>query len=282
MDRLYFFCFVILISLPALGAEIKVMYSQGENYKSTGGDQKVLLTKGVQVAKNERIITAENGLVILKIENHSILRIDEETDILVEQLPYFLNQTDVLERGAVYRLIRGTIMLKMLKKTEGESLSVKTADVVFGVRGTLFLADLSDDLTVSVKEGLVNIQNSSTQQEDFIGGDESMILETGSIFTERQNYDFQREIDWDIESRKRKKRFRKIRKKLRAEFKRKRRSWKLNKKRLMRLKQGWQKKRKQRKALMNKLKKRGASSAKRDQKKREMRQKLKKRLRRKN
>lgn len=243
MDRLYVFC-ALVFCFSAFAEDIKVVFTKGNNFKITSEGKKIALKKNLRVVEDDTITTASNGFAILKIENHSVFRVEEGSELIVSQLPYFFKDSKDIDEGASIIMKTGSAVFEMLMESETETLSIKNKQNILGVRGTKFLVGMQDDdLVVSVNEGVVELSNSSSKQKDFIEKGESIIVEKGLNFTARKRYKFQNDIDWNTESKKRKTRFKDIRKKLRSEFVKKRRAWTADPLRSAKFTERWDKRR---------------------------------------
>lgn len=247
MDRLYVFCLIGLLFSTSVVAieptsEMKIVFSKGDNYKFNSAGLKTNLKKGSLVDEGDTLYIASDGLALLKIPGHSLMKLDAGSELVVEQLPAILgdNEKEVVE-PALLKQIKGAILIEMEQSSDNETLQLRTKSATLGVRGTKFLVATDEDVTVAVNEGTVEIENDKGQA-DFLTQSESMVVENGQDFTARQKFAAIKNINWDVDSNKTSQ-WRKVRKSLRENFRKKRKNWSPNKVRYESFSKRWKEKR---------------------------------------
>lgn len=219
---------------------MKIVFNKGYNYKFNASGLKTDLKKGSLINEGDTIFIASDGLALLKIPGHSHMKLDAGTELSVDQLPEYLNNSEEVVEPAILQQIKGAILIEMEKPSDSETLLIRSKSATLGVRGTRFLVAAEDDVSVLVNEGLVEIKNESGQA-DFITENESMVIENGRNFTARQKIEDLKTINWDVNS-KNNSNWREARKKFRENFRKKRQIWKSNGLRYESFKKRWQEK----------------------------------------
>lgn len=219
--------------------QAKIVFTKGENYKFSATGLKVNLRKGTSIEEGDQLVIVEDGLAIIKVTGHSVLKLESGTKLNFDQLPQVIGQggnQEVTNPAQITNKI-GSVLIKMIKESNSETLVVKSKDATLGVRGTKFLVSTDEDVVVAVNEGTVELE--SNGNTDFLTKSESMVVENGRSFTARQKLDVFKNLNWDVESQKTS-RWKNIRKKFRQAYLKKREKWKANKPRVQTFKKRWQ------------------------------------------
>jgi len=111
--------------------------------------------KGAKLSNNDLIKVMDKSLAIIELNDSSKVKINENTEIKVEEAKK--------ERPTTVSLISGSAFFKIKKalneKLSKEKFKVKTRQVSLGVRGTEFFVSYGknpkDDVWMCVNEGLV-------------------------------------------------------------------------------------------------------------------------------
>ncbi len=246
MKKLILLILLLTLSSNLFAVDIKVVFTKGDNFKieedEAGGEEAKPLRKNDYLHESHSVATGRNGFVLLRIAGHSNIRLEANTKIVINQLPYFYEDSKEIEREASFILEFGNMFVDMDRKFDTEALTIKSRNSVLGVRGTKFLVgrdEKSNDVLLTVKSGQVEIKNNISQQNDFVLPNESIVVANDKNFTAKQKYKFQNDIDWEINNPKAKKGFKQLSQAYRQEFKAKRKSWKVNKKQRQKLKNAW-------------------------------------------
>lgn len=223
MNNLLLVPFLFLLSLSAFSSEIRVVYVKGDAFVLEDAAQR-RLSKGDVLDEGDSIETKKNSFLILDIGQHSKHKIDPETIVQIESLPYKFENGEELEAPVQIYLKVGTIMSDILQRSDNESAIVRTDSTSMGVRGTKFLvSQLDKDVLLSVSEGTVEIQNDN--QADIVQANQSIVVENDKVFTAIRPYKFQKKIDWSLKD-KNLEPFKKLNASFRSEFLKNKRPWK--------------------------------------------------------
>ena len=169
--KVLFTILLCLLNFSVFAKEIKVVYAKGnvKIFDIEGNKSKAL--KGMIVKEGELISTAKSSFVILKIEGHSVHRVEEETTLRIDELPYNFEDSEELEQGGNLYLKVGTIFSEVIKKSDNDSLTIKTKNTTMGVRGTKFMVSSggeNQNTWLSVDEGEVEIKNDLSKNHDVV------------------------------------------------------------------------------------------------------------------
>ncbi len=223
MNKFFITSLFLLLSVSTFSAEISVLFVKGSAYVTDESAQK-RLNKGDVISEGETIETKKDSFLILKIGEHSKHKVDPETVVKVESLPYKFDNGEELEEPAQIYLKVGTIVSDIFEKSDNESAIVRTDSTTMGVRGTKFLVSkLGDNVILSVNEGTVEVQNDS--QADIVEANQSIVIENDQLFTAIRPYKFQKEVDWSLKN-KNLKPFKELEVVFKSEFLEKKRPWK--------------------------------------------------------
>lgn len=223
MNNLLLVPFLLLLSLSTFSSEIRVIYVKGDAYVLEEASQR-RLSSGDLIDEGESIETKKNSFLILKIGEHSKHKIDPETIVQIESLPYKFEGGEEIEQPAQIYLKVGTIMSEIFEKSDNESAIVRTNSTSMGVRGTKFLVNQNDsDVLLSVEEGVVEIKNNN--QADIVEANQSVVVENDKVFTAVRPYKFQKQINWSFKEDTLRS-FNEVRAAYKSEFLKERRPWK--------------------------------------------------------
>lgn len=219
----------LFISTNVFAEDIQVFFSKGKVVSIDGEGTQKKVKKGDYLVEGEILKTAEKSFAILKIGKHSTHRVEENSEIIIEQLPYMYEDSSELEQGGRFFLKLGTIFSEIYKKADNDSFEIKTKNTTMGVRGTKLMASIDSDSTdtwLSVSEGTVEVSNNTSSARDIVEKDQSMIIEKDKNFTKQKRYEWQRNLKWNIEKNKDNfKSFKKQRKLAYKEFRQRRSGW---------------------------------------------------------
>lgn len=240
MMKIILLFLTFILSGQLMAADLVVKFVKGKAYKRDVDEKTVGLKKGSKVVETDTIITESKSLVILRVKGHSTIKIEANTEVEISELPYFYEKSKEVERPASLILHYGSMLFDVKKKSDNEVLKVKTKNTVMGVRGTKFLVSQDENLLLSVKSGLVEIDNAKSGQTDFVDGGESIVLEKNKTFTKRQKYKFQDDINWNLDESKKSSLNAKFKKSYREEFIKKKKPWVQDKKRFKKFRNMWE------------------------------------------
>ncbi|MCO4753226.1 MAG: FecR domain-containing protein [Bacteriovoracaceae bacterium] len=227
MKNLNILLLTLLFSLSSFCQEIEVLFSKGSVLAIDEKSVERILSKGDLVEEGETLHTKANSFLILKIGQHSRHKIEPESIVRVDSLPYKFEGGQELEAPARIFIKYGTIVSEILQKSDNESAVITTGATSMGVRGTKFLVSLDEedkDVYLSVNEGKVEIKNAD--QADIVEANQTIVVEKDRVFTAIQRYKFQKNIDWNMKEKQGLESFSSSRAQVRSELLKKRRKWK--------------------------------------------------------
>jgi hypothetical protein len=194
--------FIFLLSLNTQAIDIKIFYAKGDvKIVDLEGVKKKAL-RGETAIEGDKIVTGDKSFVIIKIDKHSVHRVEENSSLLISKLPYFFKDSEHLEQGGSFYLEIGTIFSEVFKKSGNESLEVRTKNTIMGVRGTKLMVsrDLDSNHTwLSVDEGEVEIKNEISNHHDIVLKKQSIVVENDSHFTKQKRFDWHNKVSWNID-----------------------------------------------------------------------------------
>jgi len=220
---------LFIFSQNSFAKDIIVFYAKGDVKITNLENEERKALKGTNITEGEQISTGNNSFVILKIDGHSVHRVEENSNLLINNLPYNFKDSDELEEGGSFYLKLGTIFSEVTQKSDTNSLTIKTKNSTMGVRGTKLMVSKgqeTNDTWVSVKEGVVEVQNEVSGNHDLLLNKQSLVIESDKNFTKQKVYEWQNKLSWTIDKPiEIEKSFRSQRKLERMEFRKKRSNW---------------------------------------------------------
>lgn len=205
--------FLSLVIMNALYAQVVFKHVKGDVYKYLEVNKPQKVNKGDTLEENETVVLKDNAQVVVKLDNHSVQRVEGPAQFSFESFAYQYEESEEIERPASLLMETGTFFIKVLKKSDNESMLVKTRETTFGVRGTQFMIDApkSRDILLSINEGAVEVRNQD--QNDILNKGGSLFIEKDKTFKKMRDTELRKKINWKFDSLSEKKqKFREIRK----------------------------------------------------------------------
>jgi len=234
--------FIALCSINSFAIDIKILFVKGTAIIEDIHEVTRPAKAGGLIVEGDRIETQDSSLVVLKIEGHSVHRIEENSTVLIEQLPYkFEDSNDVEQHGSFFLKV-GTIFTEVLESSDSDTFEIRTKASVMGVRGTKFMVSQDDDsphVWLTVDHGEVHIQNDHMGKADLVGAKETMLVEHDRKFTAQKRHAFHKELEWKVDSKIVKKTFKAHRKIARQEHRAKKKNWVRNELRWNKVSENW-------------------------------------------
>lgn len=107
------------------------------------------LAAGEKLAPYDEIVTGKSSLAVIQIKDDSVVRIQENTRLVMETLT---------DDSKVLNLREGQILAKIVKLDKSKEFSVKTQTVLASVRGTSFrVSQTGSTCTIAVADGKVAV-----------------------------------------------------------------------------------------------------------------------------
>lgn len=165
------FLVLILFSVAFLFAEeysyAMVIEVKGKVMLSSGKTIRMGVKEGMALLPQDRVVTAKDSFVVVRIRNYGIFKIKEDTSVQLSDL--------VKHSGKLAMEIeKGGILFHIKKLLKNEEVVVKTPSAIAAVRGTSFLITADDSsgekgTSVAVIEGAVAVKS----------GDKEALVEAG-------------------------------------------------------------------------------------------------------
>ena len=257
-------------------AQVTFKHVRGDVYKYVEVNKPQKVKKGDALEEDETVVLNDGAQVVIKLENHSVHRIEGPAEFSFESFAYEYDESEEIEKPASLLMETGTFFIKVLKKSDNESMLVKTRQTTFGIRGTEFLIDApkSRDLLLSIHEGAVEVNNGD--QSDLIEQGGSLYVENDKTFKKMRDSELKKKVNWRFSELSEKRNFRQLRQERRKNIQKSLAKWNRNELKWSKFKE----KRKERLAKWKDKVKNLRSSKK--LRRQEMRQKLRKERREKN
>jgi hypothetical protein len=150
----------LIASAPAFAQKAFIAYVEGRSdVKSSAGSMRAA-KEGGTITYGESILTGKDGLVELKLENGSTIRVAENSVFSYSSTGSGTDSTPVLATTA------GKVHYK-LNKALGRSPTIQTNSMVAGVRGTEFtvFAGRDGSVMLAVDEGIVDVSSQGSSVE---------------------------------------------------------------------------------------------------------------------
>ena len=162
--------------------------------------QKSVVKKGLEVLADDEIITGKNSLAVLKIEGHSVHKIGANSKLKISSLPIKFQNSNFLQSPASLILRAGKILSNISKKSDNESLKIKTKNTSMGIRGTQLMTSLDkyNNLTVVVNEGKIEFFNGSA--DDLVESGQTLFIEKDKNIRSLGTTDLRDSIKWKFNS----------------------------------------------------------------------------------
>jgi hypothetical protein len=227
-----------------MAKDIKVFFVKGTSYSISMKGEKKDLTKGDFLIEGDTLITGKKSFIVLKIEGHSTYKVEESSEITVNDLAYTFKDSNELDQGANLFVRAGTLFSKV-KKTKGKkSLTVETKNTTMGVRGTEFLVNvdrITKDLILAVRTGEVVIENQLSKEKEILTEKQSVFVEKDKTFSQPKKYEWLEKVSWDMTKNSNGSSFSKHKKRIHKEIIKNKRPWIRNEVRFQQKEMKWNK-----------------------------------------
>jgi len=216
---------IALFLMNTVFAQANFKFVKGTVKKYYQDNLKETVKRGDTLEEGESVTLEEGAQIILKIADHSIQRIEGPATFTLDSLAYEFENSDEIEKPASLLMETGTFFIKVLKKSDNESMVVKTDSTTFGIRGTEFLLDIPKDknIILSLNEGAVEVKNDN--QADIIEKGGSLYIEGDSRFQSLRDRELIKNVNWDFDSVESKESFREYRQNNRKRIREKLSKW---------------------------------------------------------
>ena len=175
-----------------------VEYFDGEVWMGRDGEE-FIPDFGEPVNPGDLIVTGEDGIAIIHLNDRTQVKLRENTELWVDSLTEKTSVT--LNSGGVFARVAKTVTSLARGNAQFE---VRTPTVVAGVRGTEFFVaygrtvEEEPDLWLCVNEGSVEVEVPSTGQSTLVEEGEGINILAGRRATEPQFYPWTLELNWNF------------------------------------------------------------------------------------
>jgi len=114
--------------------------------KNKSSIKKSRVRSGFKISKGDLIITSKGAFAKIRLSDSSEIILDESSTISFDSA-YNLKQK------------KGKIYYKITSRDAKNSLSIKTPFAIIGIKGTTFIINTTEHLSLSLKEGIVGIES---------------------------------------------------------------------------------------------------------------------------
>ncbi len=186
----YFTTLLLCIPVFQIHATSSISYAEGRVSVHRSG--RVFSGEiGVDLMAGDRIETQEGSMAILELENRGVLKILENTSLILDNLNDSMQVS--LNAGNLFAKIR---------KMSGKSFNVFSQNVIAGVRGTQFYMAYSyenpENMWLCVKNGRVEVSLQDSEDTVLVKKGEGISIIGGKEFSEPQRYEWTKNLNWDF------------------------------------------------------------------------------------
>lgn len=201
----------------------KILFMKGDVKVEREG-QTLNANKGMSLNDNDIIKTGIDSFAIVKIENHSKLKVDDNSSLTIQLADITSTAKDI----TYINMIKGSLLMDFSKDKNNNEVFINVNNIAMGVRGTRFLVGANsgeeENITLAVERGQVDIFNYEKDDSESVVAGHGVVVENGEELTKPYQYDWMSNVNWDVQDEKAGSNFRgrRIRQKRLAEFKSKR------------------------------------------------------------
>lgn len=126
-----------------------------------GTGQPIAATKGQTLIPNATVATGPKSYAVLKFEDGTVVVLKENTSFQIQDYRYSAKAPE--QSNAVFNMVRGGLRMitGLVTSRNREALTVATPLATIGIRGTEFLAELTNPLVVQTISGAVSLTNAA-------------------------------------------------------------------------------------------------------------------------
>jgi ferric-dicitrate binding protein FerR (iron transport regulator) len=171
------------------------VYNLGDATMSRGASTTEVFP-GLELARGDVLRTGSDGVVVIRMEGGTELKLREETSLALE----------TLDQTVTVSLNSGGLFSRVVRKAGGLSSAfrVRTPSAVAGVRGTEFFVaygrtvDQMPDLWLCVNEGSVDVSIPDTGKSVVVNEGEGISIVGGLKLTQPRFYPWTRRLNWNF------------------------------------------------------------------------------------
>lgn len=148
-------------SAPLFARDGFVQEAAGSVTAQVGTGQPVKVTKGQILVSNATITTAPRSFAVLKFADGTNVLLKENTSFQIQNYTY--NAKSPENANVLFNLIRGGLRMVtgLVTSRNRDSLKVATPLATIGIRGTEFVAELTNPLYIQVINGVISVTNAA-------------------------------------------------------------------------------------------------------------------------
>jgi hypothetical protein len=138
----------------------------------TGADRRLAAREGARLLEDQSLFTGESSFASLTLDNSSIVMMDENTGVGVSRV----NSRDLL-----LTVTHGAVSVNTEARDRDRTIGINAANVVMGVRGTLFTVHVSgtetgERVAVALLEGSLDVSAADGSFEGFTMEEGNMLV----------------------------------------------------------------------------------------------------------
>jgi len=139
----------------------KVNFAFGEVTATSVSGESRKLTKDGVINSGDTIETGKNGIAQLRFTDGAYVSLQKNSTFRVDEYNYN-GKTDGQEKG-FFSLLKGGFrtITGLIGKGQRDRYQVRTAVATIGIRGTEYIAELGNSITITVTEGGIEICNNA-------------------------------------------------------------------------------------------------------------------------
>jgi hypothetical protein len=126
-----------------------------------GGGQPQKASTGEGLLSNTTLVTDPKSYAVLKFEDGTVVVLKENTSFQIQHYTHSAKAPE--QSNAIFNMVRGGMRMitGLITSRNRDALKVATPLVTIGIRGTEFLAELTNPLVVQVVSGTVSLTNAA-------------------------------------------------------------------------------------------------------------------------
>ena len=184
------FGLMLLLSIPCL-ADGKLAYFSGtvsieRDGKSAAGIQGQTLLAGTKVK------TGSESVAILSLDGGSHLKMNADSELMLEQISGTESQSVFLQSGGVF---------SQVGRQKAKHFSVHTKSATMGVRGTRFFTAYGkeQDVWMCVEDGEVAVESKTQDAPVLVEKGQGVFIPTGKKVTAPKAYSWTKGLNWNMD-----------------------------------------------------------------------------------
>lgn len=190
--------FLLLMLTTLAWSESTVHYLRSPVEFQLPDQIKSKVVRGSVIPVGTRVRVGQRGLVILKGDDGSVVKLTEGAALEITKL-------DPISSGGqtLYSLVKGAAFFQF-PKIKNRKSGVRTKTVAMGVRGTEFFVSHGsgsnvDDVWMCVNEGLVAVDTAKADKEVLVKAGEGVRIQSGLSISTPQELPWTKKLNWEMD-----------------------------------------------------------------------------------